>query len=87
MIGQELSLSINTSLCRKKRTAPQASLGDRRRQIGELHGSFAIVSDPPAYVLLVDDVLTSGTTLDAAAHALKQAGSEVVWGLVLARGK
>ena len=36
-------------------------------------------------VLLIDDVSTSGSTLDACAQALKEAGATTVWGLVLAR--
>ena len=36
-------------------------------------------------VLLVDDVSTSGSTLDACAAAIKAAGAASVWGLVLAR--
>jgi len=36
-------------------------------------------------VLLIDDVSTSGSTLDACAAALKAAGATSVWGLVLAR--
>ena len=36
-------------------------------------------------VLLIDDVSTSGATLDACAAALKAAGATSVWGLTLAR--
>ena len=36
-------------------------------------------------VLLIDDVATSGATLDGCARALKKAGAASVWGLVLAR--
>ena len=36
-------------------------------------------------VILVDDVATSGATLDACAAALKEAGAVSVWGLTLAR--
>ena len=34
---------------------------------------------------MIDDVSTSGATLDACAAALKQAGAVSVWGLTVAR--
>ena len=58
-----------------------------------MKGSFAF--DPqgllcmagviPERVILVDDVLTTGATLMAAASALKEAGIEQVFGLTVAR--
>jgi predicted amidophosphoribosyltransferase len=36
-------------------------------------------------VLLIDDVTTSGATLNACASVLKKAGATSVWGLTLAR--
>jgi len=38
-------------------------------------------------VLLVDDVFTSGTTLRAAAQALRAAGADTVWALTLTRAR
>ncbi len=37
------------------------------------------------YIWLIDDVATTGTTLDECARALKQAGVNKVWGVVIAR--
>jgi predicted amidophosphoribosyltransferase len=36
-------------------------------------------------VLLIDDVVTTGSTMSACASALKAAGATSVWGLALAR--
>ncbi len=53
----------------------------RRASAGELLRAIGVVSGP---VLLVDDVLTTGATLDAAANELLAAGAAEVHGLVLA---
>jgi predicted amidophosphoribosyltransferase len=47
--------------------------------------SFAVVATPSARVLVVDDVVTSGATLSAAACALHMAGARTVRGVTAAR--
>ena len=37
-------------------------------------------------IIIIDDILTTGTTLNECAKVLKEAGAKKVWGLVLARG-
>jgi ComF family protein len=59
----------------------QRELGRRQRR-QNLQGSFTISSSPatpaPANVILIDDVLTTGATLDIAAQTLLNAGSKEV---------
>ena len=73
------------ALARTRRTAPQASLsGDAR--VRNVRGAFTCVRrfDRDLRIALVDDVLTTGSTLDAAAEALLDAGALEVRGLTLA---
>ena len=83
---QELPVD-EKSLVREKYTLPQArttSLEERQRNI---IGVFRCRGEgvKRKRVILVDDVSTSGATLNACAAVLKEAGASSVWGLVLAR--
>lgn len=76
-------------LLRIRHTPPQRTL-PRAERLGNLKGAFAI--DPlrsrevrGQRLLLVDDVMTSGASLHAAAQVLLQAGAAQVNALVLAR--
>jgi ComF family protein len=76
-------------LLRVRDTVPQPGL-DRAAREANLHG--AMVVDPLCVaqvegqrVVLVDDVMTSGASLHAAARALSAAGAETIHALVFAR--
>ena len=76
-IGEELGLEVDyTSLLRVKDTVAQVGLsGAARRQ--NVRGAFRVRNQAAVrgtHVALVDDVVTSGSTVTAAAHALKRAG-------------
>jgi predicted amidophosphoribosyltransferase len=58
------------------------SLDERRRNV---RGSVVARGAIPAEVCVVDDVYTSGATVDAAARACRAAGARVVCALTLAR--
>ncbi len=78
---------IDNSLKRQRNTLSQArtaSVSERKKNIeGAFTCDNGIIYNKR--VLLVDDVSTSGTTLDACAGALKDAGAVSVWGLTVAR--
>jgi ComF family protein len=50
-----------------------------------LKGRIICTKSPPQRVLLIDDVYTTGATLDVCASALKESGAEMVYGLCLFR--
>jgi ComF family protein len=86
-LGKSIGLPVDEScLARRKFLLPQArtqSVIERRRNVEEAFSCDKLSAGKQ--VLLVDDVSTSGATLDACAEVLKQAGAKSVWGLVFAR--
>ncbi|MDR1443370.1 MAG: ComF family protein [Treponema sp.] len=60
----------------------QKKLG-RRERLQNLEGRFIPTGTPPRRALLIDDVMTTGATLEACAAALKKGGSEQVCGICL----
>lgn len=78
-LARALSLPLRTDvLSRRRATAAQSSLHATARQ-GNLRGAFAVTPATgegplPAHVALIDDVMTTGATLHAAARALLDAG-------------
>ena len=73
------------ALRRTRATAPQSELSAMARH-RNLRGAFACDCAPlPAHVALVDDVMTTGATLHAAAKALRRAGVVRVDAWVCAR--
>lgn len=82
-VGGAWQLPVLPLLKKTRDTSPQASL-KRRRRIHNLDGAF--VAKPNAFktVWLVDDIRTTGTTLEVCAKALKVVGIGRVETLVLA---
>jgi len=90
-ISKYLNLPVVNLLKRKKFTAPQADISDWQKRKENISGAFEMIdsknqSGRYKKVILVDDVATSGATLEEAARVLKEAGIKEVYGLVVARG-
>lgn len=66
-----------------KATPNQAKL-DKQARITNLLGAFSAVTKPPEHVVLIDDVMTTGSTANECAKTLKRAGATVVYVLTFA---
>jgi len=89
VLSQDLSLLLSTNaLVRVRPTRPQVGLSAEARRTN-LRGAFAVkrtewVSGKT--LLLVDDVVTSGSSLYECSVTLKAAGAKAVYALTLAAG-
>lgn len=78
---------VNEGLKRIRYTECQAGLG-RVERLSNLRDAFVWVDvSVPNKILLVDDVYTTGATMNECAKILKKAGVKQVFGLVLAKGQ
>ena len=78
---------IDDVLVRRRYTSPQARTASAEEWRLNIADAFACLDGrlQDRKVLLLDDVATSGVTLDACAGVLKANGAASVWGLVMAR--
>ena len=85
-VAKERALPVlDGILVRTRDTPPQVSLSYDDR-VKNVEGSFECRADVSGRsLILVDDVVTTGSTLFACAAALKAGGAVAVWGLALAR--
>ena len=84
-VAETLGVPLGTDLVRRQReTSPQAMLGAATRRTN-LRDAFVLDHAPPARVLVVDDVTTTGATLSAVAQVLRAGGAQFVTALAVAR--
>ncbi|MBI2053733.1 MAG: ComF family protein [Candidatus Staskawiczbacteria bacterium] len=91
-LAKELSCIIQVpmaknSLVKIKKTLPQAGLSGKQRE-KNLVGAFLIKNQEQISgkkVFLVDDVYTTGSTMEECATQLLKSGAKQVWGIVVAR--
>jgi predicted amidophosphoribosyltransferase len=83
-LGELWGIACHPFLGRVRPVARQTGLSraERRRNV---RGAFSAKATPPRAVVLVDDVYTTGATVDAAAAALRAAGAKDVYVVTFAR--
>lgn len=87
-LGRELSLPVEAGMVRRVReTTPQKELNDRQRR-ENLKGAFRFSPGGSRYsrILVVDDIYTTGSTVDAVAKALLSGGVEDVYFICISIG-
>jgi ComF family protein len=82
-VARQLQLPYRPLLRRLRNTQQVGK--SRHQRLQQVSGLFTARSHPPPRILVVDDVLTTGATLNACAIALQAAGAREVWGAVAAR--
>lgn len=85
-LSRQLAVPLDVHSCTRPRpTAPQAGLSLKQR-MRNLRGAFACSTDfSGRHVALLDDIMTTGASLDALARTMKAAGAKRVECWVVAR--
>lgn len=88
-MGLALGLPVVPALQRRRETRPQYGLG-RTERLANVAGAFAVSPSwrskiAGRWVVLVDDVFTTGATMAACAHPLLGAGAAAVSAITVAR--
>ncbi len=84
-IAKHLGLHMELNSCiRKKTTTPQSDLS-RKERIKNIKGAFEVLKPVSGHVVIIDDVMTTGSTAHEFAKTLLQAGATSVDVWVCAR--
>lgn len=87
IISSSTTIPLSTTLIKTKETKPQMELS-RAERIENIKDCFRIKDKNEIKnktILLIDDVYTTGTTMDQCAKTLKENGAREVWGLTITR--
>ncbi|MEK7658177.1 MAG: ComF family protein [Patescibacteria group bacterium] len=87
-VGQKLNIELAAALKKIKNIKPQAQIKNGEERIKNIEGCFEITNPELVKnknIILMDDVFTSGATMNEAVKILKEAGAKRIIALVLAK--
>lgn len=89
ILSRKFFIPLNQDcLIRQKNTANQAEIKNPEERKNNLENAFALKNQKTIEnknIVILDDVFTSGATMEAAAAALKSGGAKKIIGLVIAK--
>jgi len=91
VLSRHFDIPVRTDILKRiRKTVPQVDMKKREDRLSNMKGVFVvnkatIPKAPQNIIILVDDVYTTGATMQSACQALKHAGIETVWGLTIAQ--
>ncbi len=84
-ISTLLEIPVDSLAVRSRFTKPQTELKKEQRYLN-IQDAFGLTKSVSEKYLLVDDVVTTGSTLNELAKLLKKSGASEVWALTVAHG-
>lgn len=88
-IGKQMQIPVRTDIVeRVRKTIPQKELNDKQRQ-NNLKKAFKITRNDVklSTIIIIDDIYTTGSTIDEIARVLKQAGAKKIYYIALCIGE
>jgi len=91
-ISEALDIPVNINIIEKiKNTTPQVKISNKFHREDNIQNAFQVNqvinnNFKNKTIILVDDICTTGNTLQECAKTLKPLGPKSIWGLVVARG-
>jgi ComF family protein len=83
ILEQERNTGLPVRRCLKRSASETQKKLDREKRLANLKGRISASGRVPETAVLFDDVITTGSTMEACAGALKAAGTRRVYGICL----